>query len=122
MKKKELIENDIIQFKILISPTQEEIALELEKQLANMDGEYKKYASNITRLEEEWHRAVDEIVKIMKAEIMEIKVKHRHILQKHLDEIKQEQVLTKKYLLALVDIKEFNDVSLTTEYNSNIGI
>lgn len=52
MKKKELIENDIIQFKILISPTQEEIALELEKQLANMDREYKKYTSNITGLEE----------------------------------------------------------------------
>lgn len=58
----------------------------------------------------------------MKDEIMENKVKHRHILQKHLDEIKQKQVLKKQYVLALVDIKEFNNVSLTTEYNSNIGI
>lgn len=56
----------------------------------------------------------------MKTEIGEIKEKHRDILEKNLDEIKQKQDVVKQSLLTLMDIKESNEVSLAIEYSSNI--
>lgn len=57
----------------------------------------------------------------MKTEIGGIKEKHREILEKKLDEIKQTQDVVKQSLLTLMDIKESNEVSLAIEYSSNIG-
>lgn len=61
--------------KIVLYPTHEEIALDSDKHIANLDGEYEKLTLAVTRYREEWHRAIDKIIKIMKTEITEIKVK-----------------------------------------------
>lgn len=76
----------------------------------------------MSRLGEEWHREIDIVIHKMKTEIDEIKMKHKDILQKHLNEIKQIQSLIKQTLLALREIETSTEVSPTIEYRSNVGM
>nr|XP_019929735.2 uncharacterized protein LOC105345456 isoform X1 [Crassostrea gigas] len=117
---KEVIEKDTKELENNISPTYEEIALDLEKQLANLDGGYEKLTTTISKQGEQWYREMDIIINKMKSEIGEIKVKHRDILKKHLDEIKQIQYLIKQTFLALKKIEKSTDISPTIEYSSKI--
>ncbi|XP_065944971.1 uncharacterized protein [Magallana gigas] len=117
---KEVIEKDTKELENNISSTYEEIALDLEKQLANLDGGYEKLTTTISKQGEQWHREIDIIINKMKSEIGEINVKHRDILKKHLDEIKQIQYLIKQTFLALKKIEKSTDISPTIEYNSKI--
>ncbi|XP_052694930.1 uncharacterized protein LOC128173255 [Crassostrea angulata] len=117
---KEVIKKDTKELKNNISPTYEEIALDLEKQLANMDGEYEELATTISKQGEQWHKEIDIIINKMKSEIGEIKVKHRDILKKHLDEIKQIQSLITQTFLALRKIEKSTDMFPTIEYSSKI--
>ncbi|XP_078341250.1 uncharacterized protein LOC111105767 [Crassostrea virginica] len=101
-----------------ILPTYEEIAIDLENQISNLDGEYKKLLREMSKQREEMHREVDNAVNQMEEEIGEIKVKHHSILQKHLHEIKHLQSLMQQTLIALNEIEESNDVSKTIHYSS----
>uniref|UniRef100_K1QFJ7 Tripartite motif-containing protein 3 n=1 Tax=Magallana gigas TaxID=29159 RepID=K1QFJ7_MAGGI len=56
----------------------------------------------------------------MKTELSEIKEKHREILQKHLNEIKQIQSLIKETLKTIRKIEKSTEVSSTIEYSSKI--
>nr|XP_022300648.1 LOW QUALITY PROTEIN: uncharacterized protein LOC111108856 [Crassostrea virginica] len=98
-----------------ILPTYEEIAIDLETQISNLDGEYKKLLTEISKQREEMHREVDNQ---MEVEIHEIKVKHHSILRKLLDEINQLQSLMQETLLALNEIQKSNEVSKTIHYSS----
>ncbi|XP_052676187.1 uncharacterized protein LOC128157654 [Crassostrea angulata] len=118
--KKNNIEKDTEELENLISPKYEEIALDLENQLANLDGGYEKLTTTMFKQGEQWHREIDLVINKMKTEINEIKVKHKDILQKHLDEIKQIQSLIKQTLLALNEIEKSTAVASTIEYNSTI--
>uniref|UniRef100_A0A8W8LWU5 Tripartite motif-containing protein 3 n=1 Tax=Magallana gigas TaxID=29159 RepID=A0A8W8LWU5_MAGGI len=118
--KKDDIKKDAKELENHISPTYEEIARDLENQLANLDGGYEKITTTMSKQGEQWHREIDIIINNMKTEIGEIKVKHKDILQKHLDEIKQIQSLIKQTLQAIRKIEKSTDVSLTTEYSSKI--
>ncbi|XP_011440914.3 tripartite motif-containing protein 2 [Magallana gigas] len=115
--KKDDIKNDTKELENHISPTYEEIARDLENQLANLDGGYEKLTKTISKQGEQWHREIDIIINKMKTEISEIKVKHRDILQKHLDEIKKIQSLIKETLHALRKIEKSNEVSPTIQYS-----
>ncbi|XP_022295770.2 uncharacterized protein LOC111105703 [Crassostrea virginica] len=101
-----------------ILPTYEEIANDLEIQISNLDDNYKKLTTAISKQREELHREVDNAIDKMENEIGEIKMKHYSLLQKHLDEIKQLQSLMQKTLLALNEIEESNEVSPTIHYSS----
>ncbi|XP_022295998.2 uncharacterized protein LOC111105846 [Crassostrea virginica] len=101
-----------------IVPTYEEIAIDLENQISNLDGEYKKLTTEISNQREEIHREVDNAINQMEVEIGEIKLKHHTILKKHLDEIKQLQSLMQQTLLALNVIEETNEVSKIINYSS----
>ncbi|XP_078341591.1 uncharacterized protein LOC111108733 [Crassostrea virginica] len=101
-----------------IVPTYEEIAIDLENQISNLDGEYKKLTTEISKQREEIHREVDNAINQMEVEIGEIKLKHHTILKKHLDEIKQLQSLMQQTLLALNVIEETNEVSKIINYSS----
>ncbi|XP_065938053.1 tripartite motif-containing protein 2-like [Magallana gigas] len=118
--KKDEIKKDTQEFKNHISPTYEEIARDLENQLTNLDGGYEKLTTTISKQGEQWHREIDIIINKMKTEISEIKVKHRDILQKHLNEIKQIQSLIKETLQAIKKIEKSTEVSLTIEYSFKI--
>ncbi|XP_034309520.2 tripartite motif-containing protein 2-like [Magallana gigas] len=118
--KKNAIADEANKIENLISPTYEEIALDLENQLASLNGGYEKLTTAMSKQGEQWHREIDIVVNKMKTEINEIKVKHRDILQKHLDEIKQIQTLIKQTLLAIEELKKSTEVSPTIEYSSKI--
>nr|XP_011430067.2 uncharacterized protein LOC105330169 [Crassostrea gigas] len=117
---KETIERDTEELVNTLSPTYEEIARDLENQLANLDGGYKKLTSAMSKQGEQWHREIDIVINKMKTEISEIKVKHRDILQKHLNEIKQIQSLIKQTLRAINEIEKSTEVSPTIAYSSKI--
>nr|XP_019930871.2 uncharacterized protein LOC105323897 isoform X1 [Crassostrea gigas] len=118
--KKNAIADEANKLKNLIYPTYEEITLDLENQLANLDGGYEKLTTAMSKQGEQWHREIDIVVNKMKTEISEMKVKHRDLLKKHLDEIKQTQALIKQTLLAIEEIKKSTEVSPTIEYSSKI--
>ncbi|XP_052678664.1 uncharacterized protein LOC128159577 [Crassostrea angulata] len=117
---KENIEKDTDQLINLISPTYEEIARDLENQLANLYGGYEKLTATLSKQGEQWHREIDIIINKMKTEISEIKVNHRNILKKHLKAIKQIQSLIQQTLLAMEEIKKSTEVSSTIEFSSKI--
>nr|XP_034305013.1 uncharacterized protein LOC117680567 [Crassostrea gigas]XP_034305014.1 uncharacterized protein LOC117680567 [Crassostrea gigas] len=118
--KKEVIKKDTKDLENHISPTYEEILRDLENQLANLDGGYEKLSTIMSKQGEQWHREIDIVINKMKTEISEIKVKHRDILQKHLNEIKQIQSLIKETLQTIRKIEKSTEVSLTIEYSSKI--
>nr|XP_034308260.1 uncharacterized protein LOC117683266 [Crassostrea gigas] len=118
--KQDDIKKDTKKLENHISPTYEEIARDLENQLANLDGGYEKLTTTMSKHGEQWHREIDIIINKMKTEINEIKVKHRDILQKHLDEIKQIQSLIKQTLEAIRKIEKSTEVSSTIEYSSKV--
>ncbi|XP_078341255.1 uncharacterized protein LOC111106880 [Crassostrea virginica] len=112
------IEKDEDELENLILPKYEEIAEDLESQIASLDGEYEKLATEISKHREEMHREVDNAIDKMEREIGEIKVKHHSILQKHLDEIKEIQALIQQSQTNLNELKESNKVCLTIQYTS----
>ncbi|XP_065938050.1 uncharacterized protein [Magallana gigas] len=118
--KKDEIKKDTQEFENHISPTYEEIAIDLENQLANLDGGYEKLTTTMSKQGEQWHREIDIVINKMKTELSEIQEKHRDILQKHLNEIKQIQSLIKQTLQAIRKIEKSTEVSPTIEYSSKI--
>ncbi|XP_052679942.1 uncharacterized protein LOC128160628 [Crassostrea angulata] len=117
---KETIEKDAEELVNTLSPTYEEIARDLENQLANLDGGYEKLTSAMSKQGEQWHREIDNVINKMKTEISKIKVKHRDILQIHLNEIKKIQSLIKQTLHAINEIEKSTEVSPTIAYTSKI--
>ncbi|XP_062572288.1 tripartite motif-containing protein 3-like [Saccostrea cucullata] len=118
--KREVIRKDTEELEQILSPTYEEIATDIEAQLANLDGEYAKLSTAVTKHGEEWHEEIDNIVNKLTTEIEDVKNKHRSILKKHLDEIKQIIYQIEQTLLQLNRIDESNEVSMTMEYSSKI--
>nr|XP_034337378.1 uncharacterized protein LOC117680598 [Crassostrea gigas] len=118
--KKESIEKDREELENLLTPQYKEIALDLENQLANLDGGYEKLTKEMSRLGEEWHRQIDIVINKMKTEIDEIKMKHEDILKKHLDEVLQTQSFIKQTLVALREMEKSTEISPTIEYRSNV--
>ncbi|XP_052678847.1 uncharacterized protein LOC128159706 [Crassostrea angulata] len=117
---KDDIKKDTKELENHISPTYEEIARDLENQLANLDGGYEKLTTTMSKQGEQWHREIDIVINKIITEISEIKVKHRDILKKHLNEIKQIQSLIKQTFLALRKIEKSTEVSPAIEYKSKI--
>ncbi|XP_034308286.2 tripartite motif-containing protein 2-like isoform X2 [Magallana gigas] len=117
---KENIEKDTEELVNTISPTYEEIARDLENQLADLDEGYEKLTTTMSKQGEQWHREIDIVINKMKTEISEIKLKHRDILQKHLNEIKQIQSLIKQTLRAINEMEKSTEVSPTIAYSSKI--
>nr|XP_022298560.1 uncharacterized protein LOC111107585 [Crassostrea virginica] len=94
----------------------EDIANDLEMQIAMLDGEYKKLTTEISKQRDEIHREVDNAFDQMEKEIDEM-VKHHSILRKHLDEIKQLQSRIQQTLNTLHEMEESNEVSAIINYS-----
>ncbi|XP_055999423.1 uncharacterized protein LOC130047839 [Ostrea edulis] len=117
-RKRAGITKDSEEIEKVISPTYEEMVTDLETQITNLDGEYVKFTTVVTKHGEEWHKKIDNVINKMKNEIEEMKTKHQEILKKHLDEIKQIQSLIEQSLITLKEMEESNEVSVTMEYRS----
>lgn len=118
---KDVIRNDKNEFENKISPAYEEIVVDLENQLANFDGIYEKYTTNISKQGEKWHKEIDIIITEMKTKLCDMKVSRRKILQEHLDEIKQKQSLISQTLFDLGELEKSTEVSPIVEYSSKIS-
>lgn len=118
--KREIIKKDLEILENIISPSYEEVALQLEKDLANVDREYKRITREISKQGEELHREIDIIISRMKKRITIAKGDHKDILQNHLDEIKQTQSLIKRTFVTLTSIEKSTEVSTTIANNSEI--
>jgi hypothetical protein len=112
------IAKDSEEIKITISPTCKKIVTDLETEIVNLDGNYAKFTTIVTKHGEDWHKEIDNAINRMKNEIEEMKTKHLEILNKHLDEVKQIQSLIEQSLITLNKIEVSNDVSVTIEYRS----
>lgn len=71
------------EYKNILSPTYEEIVLDLENQIDNFDGGYEKLITDISTQGEKWHITIDMVITGMKTIIIDNKVKHREILKDH---------------------------------------
>lgn len=118
--KKEDIIKDANELKNKICPSYQEISHDLENHLANLDDGYDKLTTEISKHGEELNREIDLVTEKMKTEIREIKVKHKDILKKQLNGIKQVQSLIQQTAQSLKEIEESTEVSLTIEYSSKI--
>ncbi|XP_048742512.1 uncharacterized protein LOC125656002 [Ostrea edulis] len=117
-KRKADFTKDSVEIENIIFPTYEEMATDLETQITNVDGEYMKFTTLVTKHGEEWHKEIDNVINKMKNDIEEMKTKHLEVLKKHLDEIKQIQSLIEQSLITLKEMEESNEVSVTMEYRS----
>ena len=73
--------------------------------------------SACSKQREEINREVDIAFNRIGKEIGKIKMKHRNIIQKHLDEIKQLQSPILQRLYALNEVEESKEVSATISYS-----
>nr|XP_022295772.1 E3 ubiquitin-protein ligase TRIM31-like [Crassostrea virginica] len=116
--KKEHIKKDREVLEEQFLPIYEDIANELEGQIASLEEGYKKLIAEMSKQREEIHREIDIAINKLEKEIGEIKVKHHCILQKHLNEIKHFQFLMQQTLNALNGLEESNEVFPTINYSS----
>ncbi|XP_062569349.1 tripartite motif-containing protein 55-like [Saccostrea cucullata] len=118
--KRQTIEKDLQDIESIISPTYEEIATGTEIQIENLEREYEKLTTAVKNHGEECHKEIDNIVNKLTTEIKEMKIKHKAILKKHLEEIKQIQSVIEQTLLSLKKVEESNEilVSMAIEYKS----
>ncbi|XP_034305036.2 tripartite motif-containing protein 2-like [Magallana gigas] len=118
--KKEDIKMDIEKIENHIFPTYEEMERVMKNQLANLDEGYEKLTTEMSKQGERWHREIDAIINKMKTEISKMKVKHKDVLRKHLDEIKLIHSCIKETLQVIRKIEISTEVAPTIEYNSEI--
>nr|XP_022289374.1 uncharacterized protein LOC111101239 [Crassostrea virginica] len=116
-KKKDTIKRDKEEIKQLL-PAYEDIATEIENQVANLDVDYKKLTAEMSKHREELHKEIDNVMNQRETEIGEIKTKHHAILIEKLNEIKESQSLMRERLHALNEMDESNEVTPTIHYSS----
>ncbi|XP_062575923.1 E3 ubiquitin-protein ligase TRIM45-like [Saccostrea cucullata] len=115
---KEILNNDLKELEKRICPTYEEIALDLNSEIINLEKNYEKLTTAVTKQGEDWHREINIIVNKRKSEIDEMKSKHLAALNKEENEIKQ---ITSDVTQSIFDLKKIldsNDVSLASAYKS----
>ncbi|XP_078336039.1 uncharacterized protein LOC111101852 isoform X3 [Crassostrea virginica] len=117
-QKKDHIHRDKKELKEELLPVYEEIATEIINQIANLDVDYQKFTTQMSKLREELHREIDNAMDQREKEIDENKLKHLSILSKHLEEIKQLQSLMQESLHNLNEMEESNKVTPTIHYSS----
>ncbi|XP_062585117.1 uncharacterized protein LOC134246774 [Saccostrea cucullata] len=115
---KGILNNDLKELEKRICPTYEEIALDLNSEKINLEKNYEKLTTAVTKQGEDWHREINIIVNKQKSEIDEMKSKHLAVLNKQEKEIKQITSDVTQCILDLKKILDSNDVSLTSAYNS----
>nr|XP_022288517.1 uncharacterized protein LOC111100726 [Crassostrea virginica] len=115
---KDHILKDKEEIKLELMPAYEDIATELENEIASLDVDYSKLTMELSKHREELHREIDIAINQREREIDENKVNHLSILKKHLEEIKQLQSLMQETIHSLNEKEESNEVTPTISYSS----
>nr|XP_022288823.1 tripartite motif-containing protein 45-like [Crassostrea virginica] len=117
-QKKDQIHRNKKELKEELLPVYEEIATEITNQIANLDVDYQKFTTQMSKHREKLHREIDNVMDQREKEIDKNKLKHLSILSKHLKEIKQLQSLMQESLHTLNEMEESNEVTPTIRYSS----
>nr|XP_022288878.1 uncharacterized protein LOC111100982 [Crassostrea virginica] len=117
-QKRDQIQKDREELKLQLLPAYEDIATELENEIASLDVDYSKLTMELSKRREELHREIDNTINQRQNEIDENKVKHLSILKKHLEEIKQLQSLMQETIHTLNEKEDSNEVIRTISYSS----
>lgn len=117
-RKKHDIRKYIEEIKQVISPTYEEIRNEVDDHISILDEEYDELTAIVSKQGEKWHMEINSFVIKTKNEIIENKVKHRSMLETHLNDIKQIEWQIKESLYTLNELENSNIVSAVIEYRS----
>lgn len=107
---------DIRELEKIISPTYVDFANDIENQIANLDDEYDKLTNILSNQEETWRREIDCVVKRVKNEINDLKLRHHDVLQTHLNEIKQIEKSIQESVSAVKELEKSNVVSAILDY------
>nr|XP_022288874.1 uncharacterized protein LOC111100978 isoform X2 [Crassostrea virginica] len=119
-QKKGQIQKDGEEIKMHFLPAYEDIATDLENEIASLDVDYNKLTMELSKHREELHREIDNAINQRQKEIDENKVKHLSILKKHLEEIKQMQSLMQETMHTLNEKEDSNEVTPIISYSSKI--
>lgn len=114
------IERDTKQLELYIFPSYEDIADNLKNQIASLDGEYQRLTTIISNQGEEWHKEIDGVIAKIKNELNEINVKHLDVLEKHLNEIKDIELLIQENILHLKNPKRCQRLLNTGQHTKNL--
>nr|XP_022288870.1 uncharacterized protein LOC111100977 isoform X2 [Crassostrea virginica] len=117
-QKTDQIQKDKEEIKLQLLPAYEDIATELENEIASLDVDYSKLTMELSQHREELHREIDNAINQREREIDENKVNHLSILKKHLEEIKQLQSLMQETIHSLNEKEDSNEVTPTISYSS----
>nr|XP_022288877.1 uncharacterized protein LOC111100981 [Crassostrea virginica] len=117
-QKKDHILKDKEEIKLQLMPAYEDIATELENEIASLDVDYNKLTMELSKHREELHKEIDIAINQREREIDENKVNHLSILKKHLEEIKQLQSLMQETIHSLNEKEDSNEVTPTISYSS----
>lgn len=117
-KKKMDIKKDSEELKTVIFPTYTDIAKELQNEIDNLDEGYEKLATAISNKGKEWHRSIEFVINKMKSEIIEMKKKHKEVLEEQLLKIEQIDRSIKLNLTTLYQLEKCNVVSDIMKYES----
>ena len=90
-------------------PAYEDISIDLEHEMTSVDDQYEKLTTELSRQRREIHREVDNAIHQMEMEIGEMRLKHRSILKKHLDEVKELLCLLQQTRLSLNELEGSNE-------------
>lgn len=118
--KKKIIENDQKELKDFISPSYEQLLLDIEIKMSNIDGDYEYLEDDISKRGEEIHREIDIVIKEMKDNCREMKKEHRCILNAHFNEVKRKLSRIKQTIISLNKMEKTKEVSELIEYNSEV--
>nr|XP_022289412.1 uncharacterized protein LOC111101264 [Crassostrea virginica] len=119
-KKKNKIQSDTEEIEKYVLPVYKDIASKIEKQIADIDGDYKKVAEEMSKQREKLHREIDNAMNQKEIEIGVNKRKHLAVLKKKLNEIKKAQSILQKTLYDLNEMMDSNEVCQTINYISKI--
>lgn len=117
-KKKTDIKKDSEELQTVISQTYIDIAKDLQNEIDNLDEGYEKLATAISNKGKERHRNFEVVINKMKSEIIEMKKKHKEVLDKYLSEINKKNSHIQRDITALCQLEEYNVVSDIMAYVS----
>ncbi|XP_062616488.1 uncharacterized protein LOC134278184 [Saccostrea cucullata] len=109
--KKDKIIKEVTELRETIYPTYQDIASDVQNRMSQLKKEYGDLSTAITKHGEDWHREIDKLVKILKAEVDEMKNTQLQTLQKHLDEINKTMSDIKDEIYSVQMVTDTNDLS-----------